>query len=81
MLNDLLNAFDSGEIISLRELAATQRSSVAIVRAELDYLEHRGYIKKVCAPPSCPKKSCNGCKGCASVLSLPLMWEKREAVK
>ncbi|MDR1971640.1 MAG: FeoC-like transcriptional regulator [Treponema sp.] len=75
MLNDLLNALDSGKTVSLREIAAKQHRSIEAVKAEIAYLEHQGYIKRTVLP-SCQGKKCYGCKGCASPLPLPLMWEK-----
>jgi hypothetical protein len=66
---------DSGKTVSLQEIATKQRSSIETVKAEIEYLEHQGYIKRTVLP-SCSGKSCYGCKGCASLLPLPLMWEK-----
>jgi DNA-binding transcriptional regulator YhcF (GntR family) len=60
---------------SLQELSIIFEIDILTIKAQLEYLEQQGYIKKVERQTSC-SKNCRGCKGCSQQVSLPVMWER-----
>lgn len=76
MLTAILNALKGGKIYSLQELADMLKTNIPVVKARLEYLERRGYIKKVVLNTGCGK-SCHGCKGRGPKASASayVMWE------
>jgi CTP-dependent riboflavin kinase len=80
MLNDLLNTLDRGKTISLQEIAAKQHRSIETVKAEIEYLEHQGYIKKTVLP-SCQGKVVTVVRAALRFFPCRLCGRRHEQVK
>lgn len=77
MLTELLALLKKGRTYSTEEIAQLLYTSVSAIRAQLEYLERQGYVKKSPEQTSCGQ-SCSGCKGYGQDYVLPLMWELSE---
>lgn len=75
MLTELLQELKDGKIHSLQELAAMLNTDIPWVKAQLEYLERQGYIRKAALHPDCSSPSCLGCKGCSPNVPAPVIWE------
>ena len=70
MLIRLLELLKSGKTYTLQELAELADMDAASVKAEIEYLEHTGYIKSGAIQKEETKKHnachhhCKGCNGC-----------------
>lgn len=70
MLIQLLELLKSGEPHTVQELAELTGTDAASVKAEIEYLEHTGYIKPDSIRKEEPKEGstcnrhCSGCNGC-----------------
>nr|WP_298680349.1 hypothetical protein [uncultured Treponema sp.] len=70
MLIQLLELLKSGEPYTVQELAELTGTDAASVKAEIEYLEHTGYIKPSSIKKEETKKHnacnhhCKGCNGC-----------------
>ena len=70
MLIQLLELLKSGEPYTVQELAELTGTDAASIKAEIEYLEHTGYIKPGSIKKEETKKHnacnhhCKGCNGC-----------------
>ena len=70
MLIRLLELLKSGKSYTLQELAELADMDAASIKAEIEYLEHTGYIKagsikkEETTECSACKHHCTGCSGC-----------------
>lgn len=70
MLIRLLELLKSGKTYTLQELAELADTDAASIKAEIEYLEHTGYIKVGAIQKEERKKHnachhhCKGCNGC-----------------
>ena len=70
MLIRLLELLKSGKTYTLQELAELADMDAASIKAEIEYLEHTGYIKVGTIQKEETKKHnachhhCKGCNGC-----------------
>lgn len=74
MLNEILDQFKKGKTFSLQELADSLNTDVQTVKAQMDYLERQGYIKKVELHTGCGG-GCSSCAGCSQGTQKLNMWE------
>lgn len=74
MLNEILDQFKKGKTFSLQEIADSFNSDVQTVKAQMDYLERQGYIKKVELYTGCAS-GCSSCAGCSQGKQRINMWE------
>lgn len=79
MLSEILKAFETGHIYSQHDLCEALHISEDGVRAQIEFLELQGYIKRITLP-SCNGKTCAGCNGCGGRNLPPLMWEINKSV-
>ena len=77
MLAEILDTLQEGQTYSLQELAGILQTDMQSLKAQLEYLERHGYIKKVEMKPGCGS-TCHGCKGCGHSLPYFIMWELTE---
>ena len=61
MLIKLLNIFNQGETYSLEDIANMLKVEVNTVKAQLEYLENNGYIRKVIGGTNC-NTDCTHCR-------------------
>jgi DNA-binding transcriptional MocR family regulator len=80
MLNEILDQFKKGKTFSLQELADSLNSDVQTVKAQMDYLERQGYIKKVELHTGCAS-GCSSCAGCNQGTQKSNMWELSNSIK
>ncbi|WP_304508900.1 FeoC-like transcriptional regulator [Anaerotignum sp.] len=74
MLNEILDQFKKGRTFSFQELADSLNTDVQTVKAQIDYLERQGYIKKVEVYTSCAG-GCSSCAGCNQGTQRSIIWE------
>lgn len=74
MLTEILKALEQGRAYSQNDFARLFGVSEESIRAQIEFLERKGYIKRV-TMPSCDSKTCTGCKGCTGGIKPPIMWE------
>lgn len=74
MLNEILDQFKKAKTFSLQELAYSLNSDVPSVKAQMDYLERQGYIRKVELHTGC-SVGCSSCAGCSQGVRRSNMWE------
>lgn len=70
MLIKLLNIFNQGETHSLEDIVDMLKTDVAIVKAQLEYLENQGYIKRVIVNVGCSHR-----EDCSKNRWNLVMWE------
>lgn len=77
-MTQLLDLLDEGHAFSLTELAQRLQTNEDTVKAQMEYLERLGLLRKVNAEFGC--KDCSGGCGCGSCGEKaprgPAMWEK-----
>jgi predicted ArsR family transcriptional regulator len=73
-MTKLMEALNGENMVSLQELSETLDMNAELVKAELEFLERHGYIKKATGMADC-RRSCHGCSGCSFAYSFPVMWE------
>lgn len=78
MLTDLLKHLDGGATYSQEELARLTGTSREGVLAQIDYLTHLGYLRRVSLGESCSSSGgCKGCSGCGTGGSgIRVLWER-----
>jgi predicted ArsR family transcriptional regulator len=77
VLTELLALLKKGRTYSTEEIAQLLHTGVPAVRAQLDYLERQGYVKRSPEQTGCGQR-CSGCKGYGQDYVLPVMWELSE---
>ncbi len=78
MLTEMVRMLKNGETRSLQEIADILKTDISVVKAQLEYMENQGYIKKVALEISCSGKNCNACRRGSGVISMPVMWELKK---
>lgn len=80
MLTQLLALLDEGNALSITELAQRLKTSEDTVKAQMEYLEQLGMLRRVSGGADCAAcgGSCGGsCHGCGKDAPRgPAMWEK-----
>ncbi|WP_333886759.1 FeoC-like transcriptional regulator [Clostridium sp.] len=74
MLIKLLNIFNQGETYSLEDIANMLKAEVNTVKAQLEYLENHGYIRKVIGGTNC-NTDCTHCRNKNGNRGGLVMWE------
>lgn len=74
MLIEILKALEQGRAYSQKDFAKLFDVSDETIKAQIEFLEMKGYIKRV-TMPSCGGTTCAGCKGCVGGIKPPIMWE------
>lgn len=74
MLNEILIQIKKGKTFSLQELADSLNTDVQSIKAQMDYLERQGYIKKVALFTGC-SGGCSSCAGCSQGTQKSNTWE------
>lgn len=66
MLTQLLALLNEGNALSITELAQRLKISEGAVRAQMEYLERLGMLRRVSVEGGCSScsGSCRGCRGC-----------------
>lgn len=76
MLTQLLAFLDEGDVLSITELAQRLKTSEDTVKAQMEYLERLGMLRRITSGGSCSACSA-GCSGCRqNSARCPAMWEK-----
>lgn len=74
MLTEILGKFKEGQTYSLQELSYMLKINIQSLKAQVEYLEKHGYIKKVEMNTDCSNK-CSSCKGCSNNIQNLNIWE------
>ncbi|MDR1623040.1 MAG: FeoC-like transcriptional regulator [Synergistaceae bacterium] len=76
MLGKLLDLLAEGKTLSQYDLAERLNATPQAIAASLDFLNHAGYLRKVCPAKICCGKQCAACPFVSAALeNPPALWE------